>query len=80
MVALKIFKTLDFWLSFVFSLLAISFSVVIIPYVFNDALEGMFAMCLIFGFFTGEFLCEVRHLISKVIREEKERIHAIEQV
>ncbi|AEH47133.1 hypothetical protein [Parageobacillus thermoglucosidasius] len=80
MFILKIFKKMDFWLSFIFALSAIGISFIVVPYVFPDVLQSMFATCLLFGFFAGEFLCEVKHLIKEVIQEEKERIRAIEEV
>ncbi|AMV11708.1 MULTISPECIES: hypothetical protein [Geobacillus] len=77
---LKLFKQLDFWLSLVMALCGIALSYIIVPYLFPDVMEGMFATCLLTGLFIGEFLGETKHLMKAIINERiatKEHIHEI---
>jgi hypothetical protein len=80
MFVLKIFKKSDFWFSLLFAVSAVAFSFWMIPYSFSDTLDRFIVASLIFGYCMGDLFCEIKHLIMQEIKEEKERIRAIEQV
>ncbi|KAF0994416.1 hypothetical protein V2J23_00780 [Geobacillus thermoleovorans] len=80
MYMLKLFKQFDFWLSLATALCGIALSYIIVPYLFPDVMQGMFATCLLIGLFIGEFLSETKHLLKALINERfvaKEHIHEI---